>query len=390
VHKKNVLLAVTGGVAAYKILELLRALVKKGFNVKVVITRSGEKFVTPFSFLSLGAEEVFTDDDQFSIKDGSSIHLYLSRWADLIVVAPATANTIAKIASGISDNLLLTTILASKKPVLIAPAMNENMYLNTITQRNIELLKSIGYRVVEPDEGYLADLHKGVGRLKEIDELFEEIMYCLYDKPLLNKRILITAGSTREFLDPVRFITNASSGKMGFSLARVAKRLGGIVTLIYGDVKEKPPNVDELIHVETTDEMEHQVLENIIESDILVMAGAPADYKPETKFESKFPKENELTVKFVSTPDILKSASKFKENKIFVGFALQTEDLIENAKRKMLDKSLDFIVANSNENIGKDAGKIILMDRDFNTYEFEGSKEEIAEFIFSKILELRR
>jgi len=384
-NKTNVLLGITGGVAAYKILELLRLLVKKGFKVKVVLTKAALNFVTPFSFLSLGAEEVFTDLDQFSVKDGSSIHLSLSRWAHVILVAPATADIIAKIANGISDNLLLTTILASKNPVLIAPSMNENMYLNPITQSNLEKLKILGFKIIEPEEGYLADLQQGKGRLKDVEDLFEDIMYFLYDKPLLNKKVLVTAGATREFIDPVRFITNASSGKMGIALAKVAKRLGANVTLIFGEVSERIPEVD-TIHVTTTEEMKNRVIENLKEADILLMVAAPADYKPTTYIDKKLPKLDKYDLKLEKTDDILKEASKYKENKLFLGFALQTEDLIENAKNKLLEKNLDFIVANTPSNIGADTGKITLISKALDMFEFEGTKEEIAHFIFSKII----
>lgn len=385
-NKTNVLLGITGGVAAYKILELLRLLVKKGFKVKVVLTEAALNFVTPFSFLSLGAEEVFTDLDQFSVKDGSSIHLSLSRWAHIILIAPATADIIAKIANGISDNLLLTTILASKTPVLIAPSMNENMYLNPITQSNLEKLKNLGFKIIEPEEGYLADLQKGKGRLKDVEGLFEDIMYFLYDKPLLNKKVLVTAGATREFIDPVRFITNASSGKMGIALAKVAKRLGANVTLVFGEVSERIPEVDRSIHVTTTEEMKNCVIENLKEADILIMAAAPADYKPTTYVDKKLPKLDKYDLRLEKTDDILKEASKYKSNKLFVGFALQTEDLIENAKNKLIEKNLDFIVANTPSNIGVDTGKIILISKALDIFEFEGTKEEIAHFIFSKII----
>ncbi|MEF3244527.1 MAG: bifunctional phosphopantothenoylcysteine decarboxylase/phosphopantothenate--cysteine ligase CoaBC [Caldisericaceae bacterium] len=385
-NNTNVLLGITGGVAAYKILELLRLLVKKGFKVKVVLTEAALNFVTPFSFLSLGAEEVFTDLDQFSVKDGSSIHLSLSRWAHVILVAPATADIVAKIANGISDNLLLTTILASKNPVLIAPSMNENMFLNPITQSNLEKLKTLGFKIIEPEEGYLADLQKGKGRLKGVEDLFEDIMYFLYDKPFLNKKVLVTAGATREFIDPVRFITNASSGKMGIALAKVAKRLGANVTLVFGEVSERIPEVDRSIHVTTTEEMKNCVIENLKEADILLMAAAPADYKPTTYTDKKLPKLDKYDLKLEKTDDILKEASKYKINKLFVGFALQTEDLIENAKNKLLEKNLDFIVANTPSNIGVDRGKITLISKALDMFEFEGTKEEIAHFIFLKII----
>ena len=382
----NVLIGVTGGVAAYKILELLRLLVKKGFKVKVVLTRSAEKFVTPFSFLSLGAEEVFTDDMQFSVINGSSIHLYLSKWADVALVAPATADFIAKARAGIADNLLLTTLLAFPKTVLFAPAMNENMLIKPITQNNIEALKSIGWKVIEPEEGYLANLEVGKGRLKEPEDIFEDILVALYPKPLKGKRVLVTCGATKEFIDPVRFITNGSSGKMGIALAKVARRLGAEVTLIYGDIREKLPNVMKKIRVTTTEDMFEAVKGEVENNDILVMAAAPADYMPKEFSREKLPKKDNLILELQSTVDILKGIKDIKGDRCFVGFALQTEDLIENAKKKLEEKDLDFIVANMPENIASDNGKIVLIDNSGNTFEYEGNKEDVAEFILSKII----
>ena len=382
----NVLIGVTGGVAAYKILELLRLFVKKGFKVKVVLTRSAEKFVTPFSFLSLGAEEVFTDDMQFSVINGSSIHLYLSKWADVALVAPATADFIAKARAGIADNLLLTTLLAFTKTVLFAPAMNENMLIKPVTQNNIEALKSIGWEVIEPEEGYLANLEVGKGRLKEPEDIFEDILVALYPKPLKGKRVLVTCGATKEFIDPVRFITNGSSGKMGIALAKVARRLGAEVTLIYGDIREKLPNVVKKIRVTTTEDMFEAVKGEVENNDILVMAAAPADYMPKEFSREKLPKKDNLILELQSTVDILKGIKDIKGDRCFVGFALQTEDLIENAKKKLEEKGLDFIVANMPENIASDNGKIVLIDNSGNTFEYEGNKEDVAEFILSKII----
>ncbi len=382
----NLLIGVTGGVAAYKILELLRFLVKKGFKVKVVLTRSAEKFVTPFSFLSLGAEEVFTDDMQFSVINGSSIHLYLSKWADVALVAPATADFIAKARAGIADNLLLTTLLAFTKTVLFAPAMNENMLIKPITQNNIEALKSIGWKVIEPEEGYLANLEVGKGRLKEPEDIFEDILVALYPKPLKGKRVLVTCGATKEFIDPVRFITNGSSGKMGIALAKVARRLGAEVTLIYGDIREKLPNVMKKIRVTTTEDMFEAVKGEVENNDILIMAAAPADYMPKEFSREKLPKKDNLILELQSTVDILKGIKDIKGDRCFVGFALQTEDLIENAKKKLEEKDLDFIVANMPENIASDNGKIVLIDNSGNTFEYEGNKEDVAEFILSKII----
>jgi len=335
--------------------------------------------------LSLGAEEVFTDDDQFSVVEGSSMHLYLSRWADVIAVVPATADFIAKASSGIADSLLLTILLASKKPILIAPSMNENMFLHPATQRNIETLKSYGYRIIEPDEGFLADLAKGKGRLKEPEYILEEILVELSPKKLSGLRVLVTCGATREFIDPVRFITNGSSGKMGIAFAKVARRFGASVTLIAANVNEPLPGNVKIVRAVTTEDLYNRVLEELENADLLVMAAAPSDYKPKEFNENKLPKLDTLNLELVSTVDVLKEASKHKGSKIFVGFALQTDNLIENAKRKLEEKNLDYIVANDTSNIGGNYGKIVLIDRNGIVGEFEGDKESIAEFVLSKI-----
>lgn len=335
--------------------------------------------------MSLGAEEVFTDDDQFSVVEGSSIHLYLSRWADVIAVVPATADFIAKASSGISDSLLLTILLASKKPILIAPSMNENMFLHPVTQKNIETLKSYGYRIIEPDEGFLADLAKGKGRLKEPEYILEEILVELSPKKLSGLRVLVTCGATREFIDPVRFITNGSSGKMGIAFAKVARRFGASVTLIAANVNENLPGGVKIVRAVTTEDLYNRVLEELENADLLVMAAAPSDYKPKEFNENKLPKLDTLNLELVSTVDVLKEASKYKGSKIFVGFALQTDNLIKNAKRKLEEKNLDYIVANDTSNIGGYYGKIVLIDRNGILGEFEGDKESIAEFVLSKI-----
>lgn len=383
--RNKVLLGVTGGVAAYKSLEILRLLIKRGIEVRVVITKGGERFVTPFSFLSLGAKEVFTDSEQFSIVSGSSIHLSLSRWADVILVAPATADFIAKVSSGISDTLLLTTLLAYKGEVIVAPSMNENMYLHPVTKRNIEILKSIGYKIIEPEVGALADLATGIGRLKDVEDIVEEVLVSLSEKKLLGKRVLVTAGATREFIDPVRFISNASSGRMGFAFARVARRLGAEVILVCGAVKDKPPRVHKFIEVTTTEEMLKNIKDELENCDILVMAAAPSDYRPKVPVREKLPKLDTLSLELVTTPDILKEVSIYKGNRIFIGFALETTGLIEHAKRKLEEKNLDFIIANDIANIGSPAGKIILIDKSHNIEAYEGDKESIAYFVFSKI-----
>lgn len=366
--------------AAYKAIEILRELRKEGKKVQVILTKAAEKFITKLSFESLGAEKVFTDDDQFSVDEkGVSIHLSLSRWADCILIAPASADIIAKIKAGISDNLLLTTVLVSKKPIFIAPCMNENMLQNPITVDNIEYLKKKDIIFIKADEGLLADFRTGKGRLQDPHKIVELIInYLNYsDKLLKGKKLLITAGATREYLDPVRFITNSSSGKMGTSIAKVAKAMGAYVHLISGEISTNVPIIDKYQGVETTEEMLKATKEAFKKCDILIMAAAPVDFKPEKISISKIPKSKEMKLKLIQTPDILWSLSKEKGNKVVVGFALQTEHLEENALKKMDEKNMDIVIANREINIGKDIGSVIMFDKFGRKKNIENEKKEV-------------
>lgn len=374
------MLAVTGSIAAYKAIEILRGLRKEQKSVKVILTKGAEQFINKLSFESLGAHEVLTDEDQFSVdKDGISIHLSLSRWADCIIIAPASADIIAKIRAGIADSLLLTTVLASKKPLFIAPCMNENMLLNKITADNIEHLKNNRVMFIEADEGQLADFKIGKGRLQEPNKIVSLITdYLNYnDKFFAGKKILITGGSTKEYIDPVRFITNSSSGKMGVSIARVAKAMGAYTNLISGEILTNLPILDKYQKVETTEEMLKATKEAFKASDILIMAAAPVDFKPETISATKIPKKKEITLKLLETPDILKEISKEKGNKIIVGFALQTENLENKALKKMKEKNMDIVVANREVNIGKDEGSVIMFDKFGKKKIIENAKKQV-------------
>jgi phosphopantothenoylcysteine decarboxylase/phosphopantothenate--cysteine ligase len=380
------LLAVTGSVAAYKSIEILRGLRKEQKNVKVILTKGAEQFINKLSFASLGAEEVFTDDDQFTVdKVGVSIHLSLARWADCILIAPASADAIAKIRAGIADSLLLTTVLVSTKPLFIAPCMNEDMLLNKITSDNIDFLRKNGVIFIETERGELADFKIGKGRLQEPGKIVSFITdYLNYsDRFFEGKNILITAGRTREYIDPVRFITNSSSGKMGISIARVAKAMGAHTEIISGEISTDLPIVDAYKKVETTEEMLTATKEAFKDADILIMAAAPVDFRPETISAKKIPKKKEIALKLLETPDILKELSKEKSNKIIVGFALQTEDLEGNALRKMREKNMDIVVANRESNIGKDSGTVMMFDKYGNKEIVENAKKEI---IAEKIL----
>jgi phosphopantothenoylcysteine decarboxylase/phosphopantothenate--cysteine ligase len=344
---KNIILGVTGGIAAYKSAEICRRLKKLEANVVVVMTKSGTKFITPLTMETLSENEVITELFPAN-KVVKTRHIDLATWADLILIAPATANIIGKIASGIADNILSTVIMSTLSPVLICPSMNENMYLNPIVQKNIEKLKGLGYRFVEPEIGDLACGTVGKGRLADLDIILREVADILVKKKdLEEKKILITAGPTREPIDKVRFISNRSSGKMGYAIAQEAKRRGARVALISGPTNlEKPPGVG-FHQVKTAEEMYFQVKSHLKEADVLIMAAAVSDFVPKFVQSKKIKRQEEILLELKPTVDILKKISKNKKGKIFVGFALETENEIDNAKRKLKEKNLDLIVVNN-------------------------------------------
>ncbi len=359
---------------------------KSSISVKVILTKGALKFASPLSFSALGADAVYTPDDSFSLdEDNVSLHLSLSRWADLILIAPASADFIAKCANGVSDELALTTVLAFNKysGVIIAPAMNSMMYENSLTSKNIESLKNLGVSFVDSEVGALADLSVGKGRLANEEKIFEKVMCTLEEKNLfLGKKFLITAGATREYIDPVRFITNGSSGAMGFSLAKAAKRFGGEVYLVKGHTTAKPPFVDAIFEVDTTEDLLRETQKLFSGIDILIMAAAPVDFKPEVKATHKIKKQKELLLSLKAAPDILKTLSNDKKNQVIVGFALETEDLVKNAKEKMNHKHMDIVIANKNSNIGKKSGSVMIIDKYGKSIIIENkSKDEIAQEI---------
>ncbi|HPX56028.1 MAG TPA: bifunctional phosphopantothenoylcysteine decarboxylase/phosphopantothenate--cysteine ligase CoaBC [Syntrophales bacterium] len=365
---KNVLLGMTGGIAAYKTGELIRECIRRGAHVKVVMTEHAREFMTPMTVQTLSQNPVFTD--MFSlIKDFDIAHISLAEFADIAVIAPATANVIGKIASGIADNLLTTVVMATKAPVLICPAMNMNMYANPIVQENISRLSTLGYRFVEPGYGELACKVTGPGRLAEVPEIMEAIETTLTDQDLSEERILVTAGPTREPFDPVRFISNHSSGKMGYALAKMAKRRGAQVTLISGpSALERPVGV-RFISVSTAVEMRDAVMAHLERATVVIKAAAVADYRPAAVSSSKIKKkEGPLTIELVRNPDIVSEIGRQKGDRILVGFAMESENLVENAKAKLAAKRMDMIVANdlTQEGAGfqTDTNIIQILDRD--------------------------
>ncbi len=344
---KNVILAVCGGIAAYKSVELLRLLKKADAEVRVIMTQSAQWFVGALTFEALSGQPVFKDLFQEG-SEASLRHIDWAQEADGVIIAPATANMIGKLANGIADDPLSTFMLAVTSPVVLCPSMNTHMYANQAVQRNLDTLRSDGYVVVEPGSGQLACGTTGPGRLPEPEEIFDRFLACLSPKDLAGKKILVTAGPTIEPIDPVRFISNPSSGKMGFAVARAAEYRGGEVTLISGPTPLPDPMNVTTIRVRTADEMAHAVFEHMGETDVIIKTAAVSDYRPQESHAHKIKKnENELVLRLQQNQDILKELGrKKKKHQVLVGFAAETKELEKNATQKMVEKNLDIIAAN--------------------------------------------
>ena len=343
---KVILLGVCGGIAVYKAVELLRLLTKKGAAVHVVMTRAATEFVTPLTFQTLSGQPVHLE--LFNLISEQQIgHISLAERADLCIVAPATANFVGKIACGIADDLLTTTIMATRAPVLIAPAMNVNMYQNPIYRENEARLKGHGYLFVPPARGMLACGYEGEGKLQDPEVILEEALAALTPKSLAGDRILVTAGPTREEIDPVRYISNHSSGKMGYAIARAARLRGAEVTLVTGPTAIAPPYGVNVVRVESALEMREAVLGRLGTTDIVIKAAAVADYRPRLRSETKVKKgAAHLAIELEKNPDILAEIGQRKQGLVLVGFAAETQDLLANATCKLDGKNLDLIVAN--------------------------------------------
>jgi len=389
---KNILIGVCGGIAAYKVCELIRLLKKNEANVKVIMTKNAQKFITPLTLQTLSQNKVYTDT--FESEYSYDIeHISLTTWADILVVAPATANIIGKFANGIADDLLTTTFLAFDKPVLIVPAMNSNMFENAIVQQNIQKLKLVGINFVQPESGFLACGVYGKGRYPENQKILIEIEKLLCSQDLAGKKVLITAGPTREYLDPIRFISNRSSGKMGYALAEEAYKRGAKVTVISGPVNINTYADIEIINVQTAFQMYQKVKDIYMQYDILIFSAAVADYRPKSVSENKIKKENrdELAIELVKNPDILKFVGDNKKpGQIIVGFSAETENVIENSQKKLKTKNADLIVANNvlEEGAGFDVDTniVTLISKEKIENLPKMSKSEVAEIIFDHVL----
>lgn len=389
---KTVLLGVSGSIAAYKTANLARMLKKQHANVHVLMTKNAENFINPITFETLTQNKCLTDtfDRNFEY---SVEHIALAKAADIVMLAPASANVIGKIANGIADDMLTTTVMACPCEKIIAPAMNHNMFHNPIVQDNIEKLKKFGYKLVEPANGMLANGDIGDGRMPEEALLFEYILKEIaHEKDMAGKRVLITAGATREAIDPVRFITNRSTGKMGYALAKNAMRRGADVTLVTGSAELEPPEFVNVVRVESAADMLEAVLEYSDSADIIVKAAAVADYRPALVAENKIKKsDGEMSIRLERTADILKTLGERKRDGQFIcGFSMETENLIENSRKKLESKNIDMIAANSlrteGAGFGVDTNIVTLITRDGETELGKLSKYETAEKIFDAIL----
>jgi phosphopantothenoylcysteine decarboxylase/phosphopantothenate--cysteine ligase len=386
---KTILVGITGGIAAYKVCNLIRLFKKNGANVKIVLTDNALNFVTKLTLQTLSQNPVAVE--QFDVEEYKPEHISLADEADLFVIAPASANTISKLATGVCDNLLTTIACAFKGPVILAPAMNCNMWENEIVEENLDKLKELGYKVLEPEEGFLACGYNGSGRLCEIEKIFDKTVEVLNNKKkLLNKKVVVTAGGTREKIDSVRYISNFSSGKMGKAIADEAYECGASVVLISTKEFRAPYEVK---LVDTALEMQAAVEEEFKDADCLVMAAAVADYRAKNIADNKLKKtaEDTVSVEFVKNPDILQEISvKKKENQIVVGFCAESENLLEFAKEKIQKKGCDFLIANdiSRSDIGfsSDYNEVYIIDKGLQSKKIErATKNQIAQSIIEEV-----
>jgi len=389
---KNILLCVTGGIAVYKAAALTSKLTQEGADVRVILSKSACEFVAPLTFQALSRNDVYTDT--FDEKDSTKIaHIDLADWADVIVVAPATANIIGKLAGGIADDMISTTLLAATAPVWIAPAMNVHMYNHPAVQRNMAVLAEYGYSFIEPGEGYLACGYVGKGRLEEPENIVAKLnnYFHLGDGRLKGKKVVITAGLTREKSDPVRYLTNHSTGKMGYAVAEEAVRAGADVTLISGPVSLAPPKGVQVIQVESAQEMYEAVISRFEGTDIVIKSAAVADYRPKQYADHKIKKQpGEQVIELERTKDILMELGHRKDKQLLIGFAAETNNVSEYAEKKLLSKNADMIVANNvkeaGAGFGTDTNIVTFYRKDGVTKEFPIlSKKEVAGKIIDEV-----
>lgn len=388
---KKILLGITGSIAAYKSISLLRLLVKQGAEVKVILTPSAKDFVSPLVLSTLSNSEVLQD---LSDDNTWANHVMLGRWADVMLIAPLSCNTLAKMANGICDNLLMATYLSATCPVIAAPAMDEDMWNHPTTKRNLDYIADAGNKIMSVNTGELASGLVGPGRMAEPEEIFQYLEDHFFDKSLAGKHAIVTAGPTYEPIDPVRFIGNYSSGKMGIAIANSLYKKGAEVTLILGHSVLKPVNGVKVISAKTAREMHEVTMQLFPSANIAVMAAAVADYRPEVIAEKKIKKDEEtVEIRMIKNPDIIKSCGEIKKDKqLLVGFALETDNVEENARKKLKEKKADIIILNSAIEYGSgfqtDTNKISIFDKDETVHQYElMSKEKVAENIVNYIID---
>ena len=393
---KTVVIGVSGGIAVYKACDIVSRLKKLNANVHVIMTNNATEFVTPLTFQSLSQNYVVNDMFE-EPKTWDVEHISLAKKADVFLIAPATANVIGKIANGICDDMLTTTVMATTGKVLIATAMNTNMYRNPILQRNITILKELGYNFVDPESGRLACGDVGEGKLAQPEVIVNEVVNLLTDeeKDLQGQKIMITAGPTVESIDPVRYLTNRSTGKMGYAIAKQAANRGAEVTLVSGPTNIAPPsNIKKLIKIESAKDMYNAIIENFDDNQVIIKSAAVADYKPKTYSDKKIKKnDDDLVIKLDRNKDIAYELGKIKKDKILVGFAAETNDIIENAKGKIQKKNFDFIVANDlteeGAGFGTDTNIVKIIDKEGNINKYpQMKKDEVANVILDKVKSL--
>jgi len=387
-RNKSILLGVTGGVAAYKAVDLVRRLREEEASVTVIMTEAAKKFITPLSLEIASQEKVHSD-----LFSNPPSHITLPANADIMVIAPATANTIAKFARGIADNLLTTCLLSFTGKTVIAPSMNWRMYENPVFQENLQILRSRGIIQIGPEKGSLACGEEGIGRMSEIPDIVETVSAALGPKDLTGERVIVTAGPTREYLDPIRFLSNRSSGKMGYAIAKAALRRGADVILISGPSALPQPKGVKFVLVETAVGMFDAVIQELPSSTLLVMSAAVSDFMPAEKAGEKIEKSAELILKLRQTPDILSEIGKRKERPFTIGFAAETGDKIERARKKLQQKNMDMIILNDVTKAGSgfdvDTNSVVILDKDGEMSLPLMSKDSVAEAIIDRLVQLR-
>lgn len=387
-RNKSVLLGVTGGVAAYKAVDVTRRLREEGASVTVIMTEAAKKFITPLTLEIASQNKVYSD-----LFSDPMAHISLASHADIMAIAPATANTIAKFSMGIADNLLSACLLSFKGKIVIAPSMNWRIYENPVVQENLKNLLSRGVIQVGPERGSLACGEEGIGRMSEVHEIIEAIRSALSPKDLVKEKVIVTAGPTREYLDPIRFISNRSSGKMGYAIARAALRRGAEVTLISGPSLLNQPGGVKFISVETAIDMFDAVNQELLSTTVLVMSAAVSDFMPAEKAEEKIEKSEELLLRLRRTPDIISEVGKREDRPFIIGFAAETGSKVERARKKLKEKNMDMIILNDVTKTGSgfdvDTNSVVILDREKEISLPILSKDSVAEAILDRLVQLR-